>query len=57
MSTMAVLATILLAFSMWQPVVLGYLELGGVAMAPAIVALYLGSDVYPNRPDIYEPCS
>jgi hypothetical protein len=40
-SRAAIVATMLLAFSLWQPVVLGYLDLGGVAIALAILALYL----------------
>ncbi len=43
-SRAAIIATLLLAASLWQPVVLGYLDLGGVAIAFVILALYLGRE-------------
>ncbi len=43
-SRAAIVATLLLAASLWQPVVLGYLDLGGVAIAFVILALYFGRE-------------
>jgi hypothetical protein len=43
-SRAAIVATMLLGFSLWQPVVLGYLDLGGVAIALAILTLYLSRE-------------